>query len=88
MMNSIFKNIFPKTPSNFKKVIRETLNILPEKCDNKKVKVIKTANIKKVYISIILQNNIKNKRRRKNYRELYIFIRISYYRKAILKLNL
>ena len=41
MMNSIFKNIFPKTPSNFKKVIRETLNILPEKCDNKKVKVKK-----------------------------------------------
>ena len=41
MMNSIFKNIFPKTPSNFKKVIRATLNILPEKCDNKKVKVKK-----------------------------------------------
>ena len=41
MMNSIFKNIFPKTPSNFKKVLRETLNILPEKCDNKKVKVKK-----------------------------------------------
>lgn len=41
MMNSIFKNIFPKIPSNFKKVIRETLNILPEKCDNKKVKVKK-----------------------------------------------
>lgn len=38
MNNNSLKNIFPNIPSNFKKVVRDTLKILPEKDDNEKVK--------------------------------------------------